>query len=99
MDKHEYEVSLNLNIAASSSNPSSTACATIIKHIAITEQYIASIEAELAQLKADSIDLMQQVEVMGRALDMACEAIQLSYRRVPIEGDGKREYFLKKAGE
>lgn len=35
MDKHEYEVSLNLNM---------------INHIAITEQYIASLEAENANL-------------------------------------------------
>ena len=51
----------------------------LLEGIKIRNQYINSLEdeneklkAELEQLKADNLDLMKQVETMGKALDMAC---------------------------
>ena len=76
---------------------------------------IQKLKAENAQLKADNLDLMKQVEVNGRALDMACEiaanGCPESYKecKYPDESLSKankvscvqcwKEYYLKKAGE
>ena len=39
---------------------------------------IQKLKAENAQLKADNLDLMKQVETNGKALDLACEMIGYS---------------------
>ena len=94
----------------------------LMEGIKIRNQYIDSLEsdveqlkAENAQLKSDNLYLLKQVEINGKALDLACaiaaNGCPESYQICKYPGGslGKanevgcvqcwKEYYLKKAGE
>ena len=84
----------------------------LLEGIKIRNQYIYSLEDEIEKLKADNLDLMKQVEINGKALDLACDVI--SKESCPYKQDicktseeslvngcvqCWKEYFMQKAGE